>query len=589
MDPATLRIVRWAVPFLLALTTGMIIRSTRADRTAGAWPERGGLLLLVGLGFTVPLTIQPRWILPAACLAAGWVGLTVREDPPPKVGRSRDRLPWFVPALILGTGLLVRVYDPGAVGLIIDEHLHFGAAVGYLETGSFSQWNFVTAAAGSVYDRAWIYTGLVAHAMNWLGRDLPSARVVSAVGGMLLLTSMVGVNRFLGLDRTLSAATLILASLTPYFVLSSRWIRFYGLFAASFLIFVLTVFLACTAPDRWRRLGWGAVGILSGLACLHLQTILFLLVVPSILVFLLREQYGSADSIFPGSIRFGTMAAGLAGVVLFPALASAGMPGIGDALTQLIHRILDNLSAPRLPNLLYPGLTVEAFYGWGLGGITLALTVFYGRRSREERYCFYLAAVPFLLVLFSGKFPPRVRYVGHLLPLLLPLFLLSWRRWIASLGAITSRERIVAVVIMVLLLPGMNAGFATTAIYGGDVSAIASPETKAHGFKHLPDWVARHVSDRDRLHCFHIPSFHAAQIPHPPERFHYRSSPIPPLTSSFRETISKNPERDWIVVANWFRHDGFEEIVYFLRQHYSEVPNTLSGIYVFKEKGSRPE
>jgi 4-amino-4-deoxy-L-arabinose transferase-like glycosyltransferase len=150
-----------------------------------------------------------------------------------------------------------------------DELLHVLAARGVMQTGE-------PAIAGGIYDRAELFTRLVAVSMTMLGDSLVAARIPAlACGGLLIVLISVWSTVRVGWIAGLGAA-LLLASLTTS-VSMAVFARFYTLHA---LAVALGLILAYEATLRCRssvaRLALAAGGVLCFLLALHLQETTFI-------------------------------------------------------------------------------------------------------------------------------------------------------------------------------------------------------------------------------------------------------------------------------------------------------------------------
>ena len=86
----------------------------------------------------------------------------------------------------LGAG--VYLYDLSYYNWLTDEPLVISVAKGYLETGTYTEWDFWhDRKETSSYNRAWPHTWLVAQSLYFFGFSEWSARIVSVFLGLLFI------------------------------------------------------------------------------------------------------------------------------------------------------------------------------------------------------------------------------------------------------------------------------------------------------------------------------------------------------------------------------------------------------------------
>lgn len=126
---------------------------------------------------------------------------------------------------------------------LYDELLHFLSAQGLLRSG-------IPAIADGVYERAQLYTRLVAAFMGQWGETLVVARSTALVGGVLLtLLLAVWITRQAGVLAGVSAATILV--LVPTTLELAVFIRFYTLHALLIVVIAMLAY-AATAEHATR-------------------------------------------------------------------------------------------------------------------------------------------------------------------------------------------------------------------------------------------------------------------------------------------------------------------------------------------------
>ena len=148
-------------------------------------------------------------------------------------------LVWAEAAFLLIVAMLLRAAGLGE-GALHDELYHFLAARGLLEHGEL-----LIAVAGEPYDRAALFTTVVAAFMELFGRNLAVARIPALLAGSLLAVLVFLWLRLCGQRAAAWIAGLLIA-VDPLLIQLSQVVRFYSLqhlaFAAGTLGIYLLVF-----------------------------------------------------------------------------------------------------------------------------------------------------------------------------------------------------------------------------------------------------------------------------------------------------------------------------------------------------------
>lgn len=171
--------------------------------------------------------------------------------------------------LCTAAGLWLRLADLGVNNFQNDEFFHVEAAVGYLKTGEYVLWDFVSEEAGLPYERSWIYTWQVAQSFRFFGVSEFAGRLPSVVWGGLLLPLMGWLAWRTTQSRLVSLFSVILGTFDQALIWASRTCRMYSLFV--FLV-VLSVTLVVESLRLKRqpypaRVWWlGVAAVVAGLA-----------------------------------------------------------------------------------------------------------------------------------------------------------------------------------------------------------------------------------------------------------------------------------------------------------------------------------
>ena len=177
-----------------------------------------------------------------------------------------SRSPWAMLLAGLAGALILMLAIQSVIPHppLYDELLHVLAARGVLATGE-------PAIAEGVYERAELFTRLVARAYEWRGESLETARLPALVSGVVLvLLTGAWVTRHAGLLAGTTSSVLLAVSATSLEL--SGLVRFYTLHAVVMLVVFVMTFEAC-APGRSRLLRCllAAVGLSVISIAWHLQ------------------------------------------------------------------------------------------------------------------------------------------------------------------------------------------------------------------------------------------------------------------------------------------------------------------------------
>ena len=145
-----------------------------------------------------------------------------------------------------------------------DELLHVLAARGIVETGE-------PVIADGRYDRAELFTRVVAASFQWRGESLESARLPALVGALALVVLLaIWVTSRAGFIAGASAAALLAMSVTT--VGLATFARFYTLHALAVAMMSISLYEATALNRSWSaRISLVAVVLLAAAVALHLQ------------------------------------------------------------------------------------------------------------------------------------------------------------------------------------------------------------------------------------------------------------------------------------------------------------------------------
>ncbi|MBI2410368.1 MAG: phospholipid carrier-dependent glycosyltransferase [Candidatus Kerfeldbacteria bacterium] len=124
----------------------------------------------------------------------------------------------------------VRIASLNAFPFQNDEFFHLETAKGYVETGRYVQWNFLTQQPQEVYTRAWPYTWQVAQSAKFFGFSEWSLRLPALVWGMLFLILVPFVAYSWTRRASVAFTATLIAAFDPSLIWSSSYTRMYSMF-----------------------------------------------------------------------------------------------------------------------------------------------------------------------------------------------------------------------------------------------------------------------------------------------------------------------------------------------------------------------
>lgn len=489
---------------------------------------------------------------------------------------------WGYFCILLAGAALFRVHRLGHFGFLIDEPWHFKTAVGYLKTGTFQFWDFYESLPRKSYKRAWIYTLQVALAIKWFGRNLLVARSVSLLWGMLIFLPLLIYNRFLGLSRLQSLLSFFLVTISPYLILSSRWVRHYSMYTTLYLSVVVLLGWVIT-PSSTRLKGLAGTGcVIGGLLLYHLHPAPTLLLLATSLIVCsgLAVSYWSEPRNHTKRplIPLGFTAIAIAMGVSYSFSSST-------TSTKLLQLARTELNGPSLLNILYGYYTTAFPLGAGLGGL-LTGAMLVTNKKIKERYSVVQLIGPLVGLLFLSRPIPLVRYSGYLIPLAIPLLVVVFSRLIGSLRI--KKHWLAGVTIFILLLlPAIRFHHQLSRIWNGHQDYVSFLGDNAQHYRILGRFLRLNTSENETVVLLDVPSYHAREIESSGGETIYRSF--------YNERISKNKLRKlvcgtsgvWVIAAYSYRDPTPATVESYLRSHFETVSvPRLYGINVYYRPGT---
>lgn len=177
------------------------------------------------------------------------------------ISNKKTRLLVLISIITLGFGF--RVYNLGTSDIRGDEFQVIGAATGYLNTGKYYQWDWISNKAiystttddYSVYDRAWPHTWMIAQSYKFFGISEASSRIPSVIFGTLLIVLTYPVALFFSKNKNLAVITTFLVAISPAYIGLSRYARMYIVLLPLFLGLAYSVYQTITKTYVPKWLG----------------------------------------------------------------------------------------------------------------------------------------------------------------------------------------------------------------------------------------------------------------------------------------------------------------------------------------------
>lgn len=156
----------------------------------------------------------------------------------------------YVIVLILAATVIF--YKLGYFDFGWDEYQTVGTATSHMKDGVFHDWDYVKEQASeSPYLRAWPHSWLVSKTFAVFGISEWSARLASALAGMVFFVVLYAVARYFTRDRFIALAITAAILLNTRLVYFFRFARMYALLLPLFMATFYTLYRAITSENSW--------------------------------------------------------------------------------------------------------------------------------------------------------------------------------------------------------------------------------------------------------------------------------------------------------------------------------------------------
>lgn len=317
-------------------------------------------------------------------------------------------------ASILVFGIYFRVVDLGKINFQNDEFFHVETAKGYLETGKYLQWDYLTDTSKDTYTRAWPYTWLVAQSFKFFGISEWSGRLPSAISGILLLPLLFWLAWKVSKNWLVALFVLSLASFDQSLIWSSRICRMYAVFFVLYILAVILIYYYLEHENKKYRLLYlisgGGAFILAYL--FHELALLFL---PCLLIyFILHSLY----------LWFGKKVQHWNGYYIITLIFFSGVI-IAGLVHFFIHPlVIDNYivlrATPNWEYFIYPFSGLKIWF-WGWIVMFLGICLWEGwHKFKAYLICLSVPVIIFF-VFFAGRYAAK-KYILFIIPLLFIIY-----------------------------------------------------------------------------------------------------------------------------------------------------------------------
>lgn len=365
-------------------------------------------------------------------------------------------------------GAWLRLANLGTIDFHVDENQTMATAAGFFETGRFEIWDFHQQKTTVAYPYGKPYLAQVAALFALFGVSETSARLPSALWGILLIPSIFAIVLRESRRWWLALLVGVLVCFDNYLVIFSRICRFYGMLIPAFFLLGYAVFVFAEALAQQARMAtakrwllhwrWVAAagGLLVGLFIMSKLHLLSLLLVPTTVAYLwvmaVRTLRPRLDGVW--------IAAGSTFIVAVIALIVANVGPAGDSGSGLFGTLFDQLRLREVANTRYniylghwlrmpTGAIVVAF-----GGSVLALLG--ARKHRFAAWCAVNFILLYVFLVYFGKRYAAFQYLSIIRPFMAVVMVYGLFRSAALLGRLVKHPP-------VWLRPGLR-GLATVGV-----------------------------------------------------------------------------------------------------------------------------
>jgi hypothetical protein len=454
---------------------------------------------------------------------------------------------------------LIRIYNLQASKFLVDEFWHFNSAVGYVKTGEFRFWDFISAETGELYTRSWIFTWMVAQSMSFFGLELTQARLVPLIWGLMIFLPFYGIASSLNCTRLETVIAMVLLGISPYFITISRWVRHYSFFTFLYLLALWLVWVIY--ERRSRNILWVPVGLLVLLFCFHVHYLPTLVLVVCLGMLLGLKQIKKKLVVNGRSFNYRD-------IIIFVLIGVA----LGALFIQLTPSNWSELGDPRLHNFFYPLFLTHETFGFVLGGSLVGLVGVYSwKEGGPARYYMAMVLLPLAAVLLLDRSIPRIRYIGHLLPV---WFILTVRQTNRFFREIPSFSRFVSAGIIIFVLIGVpvrHFSMSLQRVWQGHNGFVSFIQAKTPAYRDSVQWIRNKAKSGDQLLLLDYPHYVTRSITESFETTHHQSFQEETIAVERILRLENRSGRLWVLVSEEYRDPYSRGVKRYLRRKFEQV------------------
>jgi len=484
-------------------------------------------------------------------------------DQPQKYVKSSHSFYWLIGiGILIIWGAWIRYAALDTFTFQNDEYFHVNTAMGYLKTGTYVQWNYVTEEAGNVYERAWPYTWQVAKSIQLFGASEWSMRFPALLWGILfLLLFPILIRRWTSSWEATFYAT-ALVTFDPSLIWSSTYTRMYSLFWTMILIIIWIFWLSIRRKKTamWKRILWlcvALIGIKLSTAIHMVGVLLIGGVVVTLFILAIKKWHKKWFAIVMGVFLL------CIGLVMLQWIRPFLPFALSDVLILRQFPAWDYLAYPTRPLIL-------PFFG-----ILLFLCGIFLFRSIQNTPTWIIIAgstvVPILIyfTFFSHRYAAR-KYSFFVFFLIFTVIAFLWEQLMKRM-IIAPRWRFVvgSIAFLWICIPFSVPGIEENGILQRARSDESYVTMQYHDYPAAYEIVEKLAAFGDsvvtlspKTYYFHRPDLHIIQIP-PQKRM---------TLEEFQRIISDHP-RGWIIIPRYQWPHIQKKVREHIQQSYSVVDN----------------
>lgn len=432
-----------------------------------------GLVGVVGQPYDFQLTLLVVVLAAAAVVNRNRVGATLTSVAAP----TRQGVVAVALGFVVLLAAALYLYRLGGFHLLDDEYFAFDTAYGVLRTGSLRQWDWIASEPGAPYPRSWPHTLLVAASLAVFGVSEWSARLVSAVLGVLTVPTVYLVVKYFTAKRDVALATALAVVLLPNIISYFRWTRMYALLIPVFAILTYLSVRVLTEENP-IDLRYGPV---DRLVDRHLDFNLPIGLLTLVVLYLAYQTHRNALLVLVVGFAFVAykwITTGERRYLTATVLGLAGAVAVAFvfAYTPYLDEVATLLSFFERRNYDYVTYLFQFPFSVPLGGLLFAAgaamlaTVEDGARRDRLSFLYLLCLLSVVFYVFVGDRYVAYAYVVHVVPFAMALMLFAYFEFARTIDLPFARTALGVLLVASMLQAGFAGSLAYDNPYGSTYS-----------------------------------------------------------------------------------------------------------------------